>query len=89
MFIILLIVSFYTDTQSHSSGISLMQIDCEVVDTHLINVKHQAIPQHFKPSGNNTTKPSKNDRHNEKLKKPYKPYFLNNVNNSTDLNKLT
>lgn len=84
----------FTDTETHSSGISLMQIDCEVTDTRLINVKDHAIPQHFKPAGNatgSTTKHNKmNNGHNQKFKKPYKPYFMKKVNNSSlNLDKIT
>lgn len=63
-----------------------MQIDCEVIDTRLINIKDKAIPQHFKPTGNTTTSTKHNkmnERHNQKLKKPYKPYFMNKMHNST------
>lgn len=62
-----------------------MQIDCEVIDTRLINVKDNAIPEHFKPSGNTTNSPNKHQKMGvrQKLKKPYKPYFMNKIQNST------
>lgn len=61
-----------------------MQIDCEVIDTRLINVEDKAIPQHFKPTGNTTNTSNKHKLNvRQKLKKPYKPYFMNKLNNST------
>lgn len=55
-----------------------MQIDCEVVDMHLIQIKNRAIPQHLRTRGNNTqsTENSRTDTNYEKVKKKYKPYFL-------------
>ncbi|KAG5894091.1 hypothetical protein JTB14_003947 [Gonioctena quinquepunctata] len=73
------------DNVSHSSMVPLMQIDCEVLDTRLIHIKHGSIPQHLKAYSNATKKEHVDD---EKVsdptasephyyKKPYKPYFIN------------
>lgn len=63
--------------------IPLMQIDCEVLDTRLIHVKHGSIPQHLrayanitkeKPSTENSSFP--NTDLPKYYKKSYKPYFI-------------
>ncbi|KAK5650525.1 hypothetical protein RI129_001554 [Pyrocoelia pectoralis] len=65
--------------------VSLMQIDCEVVDTHLLHVNYGAIPQHLRTHANTTQESytSKNVYHgmnvtNKKftVKRTYKPYFM-------------
>lgn len=67
---------------SQSALISLMQIDCEVLDTRLIHVKYGVIPQNFKTEGNssNIKKPEKM-RENKSEDGGYKtgdytPYFM-------------
>ncbi|KAJ8918898.1 hypothetical protein NQ315_016800 [Exocentrus adspersus] len=64
----------------------LMQIDCEVLDTRLIHVKHGTIPQHLRTYGNATTakdsEADSNARNSSEAdakyyKESYKPYFMN------------
>lgn len=64
--------------------ISLIQVDCEVLDTKLIHVEHGLIPQHLRAYANFTTNkaPSKNESFSQfdvpkYYKKLYKPYFMN------------
>lgn len=73
-------------TVSKTSLIPLMQIDCEVLDTRLIHVKHGAIPQHLRSYGNSTTEkdPSADGKVSNSsgsdakyYKESYKPYFMN------------
>lgn len=59
-----------------------MQIDCEVINTRLIYVENESIPQHMR-TGNGTQAPLNTENEEKPLKmrrhrnKPYKPYFLN------------
>ncbi|KAJ8941063.1 hypothetical protein NQ318_006837 [Aromia moschata] len=72
------------DTVSQASLITLMQIDCEVLDTRLIQVKHGAIPQHLRAYGNATKKDPSDDSNVSNssggeasyYKESYKPYFI-------------
>ncbi|XP_056639585.1 cyclic AMP-dependent transcription factor ATF-6 alpha [Diorhabda sublineata] len=73
------------DTVSKTSLIPLMQIDCEVLDTRLIHVKHGVIPQHFRKYDNVTKKePTENDpiisdantTKTNYYENNYKPYFV-------------
>lgn len=41
------------DSDDH---ISMMQIDCEVMDTKLVHVKESVIPEHLRQKQNNATK---------------------------------
>ncbi|CAH1173744.1 unnamed protein product [Phaedon cochleariae] len=78
------------DTASKTSMIPLMQIDCEVLDTKLIQVRQASVPQNMKVYSNATKEDpasfkvnestGKRTRYNEK---PYKPYFMNR--NSFDI----
>ncbi|XP_028137637.1 cyclic AMP-dependent transcription factor ATF-6 beta [Diabrotica virgifera virgifera] len=72
-------------TRSQSSLIPLMQIDCEVLDTRWIHVKHGVIPPRFKMHSNTTqTEPDDskasvsdaNATNQEYYDKSYKPYFM-------------
>ncbi|KAB0801979.1 hypothetical protein PPYR_04165 [Photinus pyralis] len=65
--------------------VSLMQIDCEVVDTHLLHVNYGAIPQHLRTHSNTTQEPYTSDdmyhgmnNTNKKftVRRTYKPYFM-------------
>nr|XP_023030390.1 cyclic AMP-dependent transcription factor ATF-6 alpha isoform X1 [Leptinotarsa decemlineata] len=72
------------DTIPHSSLIPLMKIDCEVLNTRLIYIKHGTIPQHLKRYSNETARKEspdekvsdKNSHRTRDYKKPYKPYFI-------------
>lgn len=73
-------------TVSQTSLVTLMQIDCEVLDTRLINIKHGAIPQHLRTHGNTTTEKDPSADSNvsnssssdaKQYKDTYKPYFMN------------
>ncbi|KAL1490960.1 hypothetical protein ABEB36_011629 [Hypothenemus hampei] len=81
----LLMPSVFPNDTSNQNYIPLMQIDCEVLDTKLINVKYGSIPRAFRHSGNTTSKAKdrKSDRTDNStnfdkngFKKTYKPYFL-------------
>ncbi|KAF5277343.1 hypothetical protein FQA39_LY06156 [Lamprigera yunnana] len=92
------LLSNVSSTPSQSSTVSLMQIDCEVVDTHLLHVNNGAIPQHLRNHSNTSQEsytfeesladlnntPDKNYR----VKKIYKPYFMKknylNLKNTTN-----
>ncbi|CAH2014032.1 unnamed protein product [Acanthoscelides obtectus] len=66
-------------TFSQTELIPLMQIDCEVLDTKLIHVKHGSIPQHLRGFSNDTKKEAgESTASDKKYKRPYKPYFVNN-----------
>lgn len=57
-----------------------MQIDCEVLDTKLVNVKYGSIPRPHRQYGN-ITKQNADERRTDNGteysgKKNYKPYFL-------------
>ncbi|VEN54397.1 unnamed protein product [Callosobruchus maculatus] len=64
---------------SQTELIPLMQIDCEVLDTKLIHVKHGSIPQHLRGYSNDTKKDTSDNSTSDKkyYKRPYKPYFVN------------
>nr|CAH7736834.1 unnamed protein product [Callosobruchus chinensis] len=66
-------------TFSQTELIPLMQIDCEVLDTKLIHVKHGSIPQHLRGYSNYTKKDNSENAASDKkyYKRPYKPYFVN------------
>ncbi|EEZ97991.2 cyclic AMP-dependent transcription factor ATF-6 beta [Tribolium castaneum] len=64
------------------SLVPLMQIDCEVLDTRLIQIRYGSIPQHLRKHGNATyqgndsvTKPSETAA-NYTARKAYRPYFI-------------
>lgn len=65
---------------SQSPLMSLMQIDCEVLDTRLIHVKYGVIPHHFKAGGNSTAnvkeQKKKNKTEDDYKARDYKPYFM-------------
>lgn len=61
-----------------------MQIDCEVLDTRLIHVKHGSIPKHLRAYANVTKEETNSENSNftnskvpKYYKKSYKPYFIN------------
>lgn len=64
--------------------IPLMQIDCEVLDTRLIHIKHGSIPEHLRAYANITKEKPHSENSNfsntdvpKYYKKSYKPYFIN------------
>ncbi|KAI4457324.1 atf6 isoform c [Holotrichia oblita] len=68
-------------TQDQFNLVPLMQIDCEVLNTRLIHVKHGTIPQHFRSS--NQTQSTDKTQSNIKEKplqnytdNSYTPYFM-------------
>ncbi|CAH1164608.1 unnamed protein product [Phyllotreta striolata] len=71
------------ETVSKASMIPLMQIDCEVLDTRLLHIKHGSIPMNFRTFGNATKKEApeasevgnNTDKRNY-YKSNYKPYFV-------------
>ncbi|GJQ69521.1 Atf6 [Trypoxylus dichotomus] len=70
-------------TQDQLNLVPLMQIDCEVLNTRLIHIKHGTIPQHLRTS--NQTEPRYKESENIKEKpiqnytdKSYRPYFMKN-----------
>lgn len=73
----------------------MMQIDCEVLDTHLIHVKYGAIPHHLRTEGNSTqtfNDLNEEDKTNNSTRKQYKdnshymPYFINTSSIDTAIN---
>lgn len=59
-----------------------MQIDCEVLDTRLIHVKHGSIPKHLRAYSNVTKEKTESSNFSNSdipkyYKKSYKPYFIN------------
>ncbi|XP_017782435.1 PREDICTED: cyclic AMP-dependent transcription factor ATF-6 beta [Nicrophorus vespilloides] len=76
------------DSSSTKSVVSLMQIDCEVLDTRMIHIKQGSIPQNFR---NQTASPTTHGpvpepaRHNVTSEPPadhFRPYFLRKGKNS-------
>ncbi|RZC35870.1 cyclic AMP-dependent transcription factor ATF-6 beta, partial [Asbolus verrucosus] len=68
---------------SQPALVPLMQIDCEVLDTKLIQVRYGSIPQHLRRHDNSTTYQNNEDvskssdsAANYTHKKAYKPYFI-------------
>lgn len=65
---------------SQSALVPLMQIDCEVLDTHLIHVKYGVIPQNFKSDGNSSNVKEPKRRKQNKTEgyktRDYTPYFM-------------
>lgn len=85
----------FSDSAAQGSMIPLMQIDCEVLDTRLIHVKHGSIPQHLRTYANTTKgKPSSesssftNTDLPKYYNKVYKPYFINKKGIKTKRNFL-
>ncbi|XP_060525619.1 cyclic AMP-dependent transcription factor ATF-6 alpha-like isoform X1 [Cylas formicarius] len=79
----LLMPSMLPNGTSSQNYVPLMQIDCEVLDTKLVNVKYGAIPRQYRNRSNVTEKEGEttdadNVTSNRYDKKPYKPYFLYN-----------
>lgn len=78
----LLMPSMLPNETTSQTYVNLMQIDCEVLDTKLVNIKYGAIPRQYRHYGNvtktnDTRKPSRSDNTTSSdNKKPYKPYFL-------------
>ncbi|XP_044258357.1 cyclic AMP-dependent transcription factor ATF-6 alpha [Tribolium madens] len=71
-----------SENTTQPSLVPLMQIDCEVLDTRLIQIRYGSIPQHLRKHGNATyqnnesvTKPSETAS-NYTARKAYKPYFI-------------
>lgn len=67
--------------------VPLMQIDCEVLDTHLLHVKYGSIPRHLRTPGNATQESTDNNVHHSNATQKtsykvnnatYKPYFMRN-----------
>ncbi|KAJ8884034.1 hypothetical protein PR048_015891 [Dryococelus australis] len=52
----------------------MMQIDCEVTNTQVLQVSETDIPAHLRPR-NHTTK-EKTDHFGPQARQPYKPYFV-------------
>lgn len=69
------------------SLVPLMQIDCEVLDTRLIQVRYGTIPLHLRKNGNftyqNNDKPTETPS-NYTERKAYKPYFIKQAVKSSD-----
>lgn len=53
LFNYLVITESVEDSDDH---ISMMQIDCEVMDTKLVYIKESVIPEHLRQKHNHTTK---------------------------------
>lgn len=49
----LFILESVDDSDTH---VSMMQIDCEVMDTKLVHIKESVIPEHLRQKHNNTSK---------------------------------
>ena len=71
-----------SENMTQPTLVPLMQIDCEVLDTRLIQVRYGSIPQHLRTHGNATyqnndsvSKPSESTA-NYTTRKAYKPYFI-------------
>ncbi|KRT86182.1 hypothetical protein AMK59_1190 [Oryctes borbonicus] len=70
-------------TQDQLNLVPLMQIDCEVLNTRLIHVKHGTIPQHFRTSNQTQSRYGQSEDIKEKpiqnyTDKAYTPYFMKN-----------
>jgi cyclic AMP-dependent transcription factor ATF-6 alpha len=71
-----------TENMTQPAFMPLMQIDCEVLDTRLIQIRYGSIPQHLRRPGNatyqNTEDVSKQSgtSTNYTTKKAYRPYFI-------------
>ncbi|KAF7270446.1 hypothetical protein GWI33_016596 [Rhynchophorus ferrugineus] len=74
----LLMPSVLPNSTSTQAFVPLMQIDCEVLDTKLVNVKYGAIPRQYrnitKSDEPHENKPSNTSGRNYRTK-PYKPLF--------------
>jgi len=76
----------HNENASQPPLIPLMQIDCEVLDTRLIQIRYGSIPQHLRSHGNSTAYQSSNSSGdvskrsdstaNYTRKKAYRPYFV-------------
>lgn len=80
------------ETNEPSSYMSLMQIDCEVIDTRMLHIKYGVIPQQHRHSDNTSSTASATNTHAANVStntptnhplpahanaaKPYKPYFM-------------
>jgi hypothetical protein len=75
-------VLFVPENMTQPAFMPLMQIDCEVLDTRLIQIRYGSIPQHLRRPGNatyqNTEDVSKQSgtSTNYTAKKAYRPYFI-------------
>ncbi|KAK4883129.1 hypothetical protein RN001_006448 [Aquatica leii] len=92
------ILSNVSSASSQQRTVSLMQIDCEVIDTHLLHVNYGAIPRHLRNNSNTSqetftptdTLGDLNNTHDKNftVKKIYKPYFMRknylNLKNTTN-----
>ncbi|KAF5298638.1 hypothetical protein FQR65_LT09734 [Abscondita terminalis] len=90
------LLSNVSSTTSQPHMVSLMQIDCEVINTHLLHVNYGAIPRHLRNHNNSsqeTYSPDDslsdlNTTHDKNftVKKIYKPYFMrkNYLKNTTN-----
>lgn len=76
----LLMPSVLPNGTSTQAFVPLMQIDCEVLDTKLVNVKYGAIPRQYrnitKSEEHHENKPSNTSGRNYRTKPHYKPYVL-------------
>ena len=50
---LLFILESVDESDNH---VSMMQIDCEVMDTKLVQIKESVIPEHLRQKHNNTSK---------------------------------
>ncbi|XP_042906120.1 cyclic AMP-dependent transcription factor ATF-6 alpha isoform X1 [Parasteatoda tepidariorum] len=71
------------DSVDSEDYISMMQIDCEVIDTKLVSIKESVIPSHLRQKHNNTSKPSSKNRSRFTLNKNSKQLHTTRTVNSS------
>uniref|UniRef100_A0A1B6LIQ6 BZIP domain-containing protein n=2 Tax=Graphocephala atropunctata TaxID=36148 RepID=A0A1B6LIQ6_9HEMI len=80
MSLVLPALPFNTSVDAAASSVTMMQIDCEVLDTRMVELNERDIPSHLRQ-----TKPAASNTHHknisteeEPVRNSYRPYFLRN-----------
>ena len=66
---LLFILESVDESDNH---VSMMQIDCEVMDTKLVQIKESVIPEHLRQKHNNTSKSHPKNSEDSWLSEPGK-----------------
>lgn len=96
----IIIILFNIPDTFSSDFVTLMQIDCEVINTSMLHVREKSIPENLKNNQRSTEKtPKTNSEHHanqtynknnitdtKTQNKTYKPYFIDKRNVKTKLN---
>ncbi|XP_046473871.1 cyclic AMP-dependent transcription factor ATF-6 alpha isoform X1 [Neodiprion pinetum] len=73
-----------------ANHVTMMQIDCEVMNTQLLHLKESVIPEHLRRNQQSTDHTSKTDNDHvptaANVTKTYKPYFVKENITATDFN---